>query len=108
MIVEDKNDDNRQVLIIDDMYSGTRNPRIYYDCAPTLTLRAMGGGAKVVIIEDDKDDVGEVKKILNIYPSGGQAGNIYDPEGIAPCLPGFGAGGGGKELKIIEDNKKKR
>ena len=42
------------------------------------------------------------KKVGNIYPSGGQAGDIYHPGHIAPCLPGFGAGGGGKELKILD------
>ena len=41
------------------------------------------------------------KKVGNIYPSGGQAGDVFDPAYIAPCLPGFGAGGGGKELKIL-------
>ena len=42
------------------------------------------------------------KKLFNIYPKGGQAGNVYDANCCAPCLPGFGAGGGGKEMKVLE------
>lgn len=41
------------------------------------------------------------KRLINIYPKNGQAGWIYDSRFIAPCLPGFGAGGGGKELKVV-------
>ena len=26
------------------------------------------------------------KKVGNVYPSGGQAGNVYEPNGISPCL----------------------
>lgn len=49
--------------------------------------------------------VAEPKKLFNIYPKNGQAGNIYDLNCCAPCLPGFGAGGGGKELKVLEGVK---
>lgn len=37
----------------------------------------------------------------NIYPSNGQAGNIYSVDYCSPCVPGFSAGGGGKELKVL-------
>ena len=36
----------------------------------------------------------------NIYESKGQAGTVYDSESCGPCVPGFGAGGGGKEMKV--------
>lgn len=41
------------------------------------------------------------EKVGNIYESGGQAGNVYNSENVAPCVPGFGAGGGGKEMKVL-------
>lgn len=45
----------------------------------------------------------EKPKVLgNIYDSGGQAGNVFDSNRCAPCVPGFGGGGGGKEMKFIE------
>lgn len=37
----------------------------------------------------------------NIYPSNGQAGNVYSVDHCSPCVPGFAAGGGGKELKVL-------
>lgn len=43
--------------------------------------------------------------LCNIYPSNGQAGNIFSVNRCSPCVPGFAAGGGGKELKIITINK---
>ena len=49
-----------------------------------------------------RSEVPPPKKLLNIYPKGGQAGNVYDANCCAPCLPGFGAGGGGKEMKVLE------
>ncbi|MBQ5658017.1 MAG: DNA cytosine methyltransferase [Peptococcaceae bacterium] len=58
-------------------------------------LYAVGGGETV------NSDI-QPLKVGNLYPSGGQAGNVYDANYCAPCLPGFGAGGGGKELKIME------
>lgn len=47
--------------------------------------------------------VGEPEKLFNIYPKNGQAGNVYNENCIAPCVPGFGGGGGGKELKVLHD-----
>lgn len=45
----------------------------------TLT-EAMGkGGGQIPMI-------GELIKVGNIYPSGGQNGNVYDAEGISPTL----------------------
>lgn len=41
------------------------------------------------------------KILFNIYPSNGQAGNIYSPYGISPTLMGYAAGGGGKEVKVL-------
>lgn len=41
-----------------------------------------------------------VVPVGNLYDSKGQAGNVYDSQCSGPCLPGFGAGGGGKELKV--------
>ena len=49
-----------------------------------------------------RSEVPPPKKLFNIYPKGGQAGNVYDANCCAPCLPGFGAGGGGKEMKVLE------
>lgn len=43
------------------------------------------------------------KRLFNIYPNCGQAGNVYDEDCCAPCLPGFGGGGGGKELKLLHN-----
>lgn len=43
------------------------------------------------------------EKLFNIYPNNGQAGNVYNEDKCAPCLPGFGGGGGGKELKVLHD-----
>lgn len=47
--------------------------------------------------------VEEPKKLFNLYPKNGQAGNVYDENCCSPCLPGFGGGGGGKELKVLHD-----
>ena len=61
----------------------------------TVTAVARGESNKIMIDEAPK-------KLFNIYPKGGQAGNVYDANCCAPCLPGFGAGGGGKEMKVLE------
>ena len=45
----------------------------------------------------------EPKKLFNLYEKNGQAGNVYDENHCAPCLPGFGGGGGGKELKVVHN-----
>lgn len=47
------------------------------------------------------NDTYKIKIIGNLYPSGGQAGNIYDADYICPTLMGYAAGGGGKEIKVI-------
>lgn len=41
-----------------------------------------------------------MSKIGNIYKSNGQAGNVYGINDVAPCVPGFSAGGG-KEMKVL-------
>lgn len=41
----------------------------------------------------------------NVYPSGGQAGNIYDPNGVSPTLVTF-TGGGGKQPLVLENEIK--
>ncbi len=64
----------------------------------TVTAVARGESNKIMIDEAPK-------KLFNIYPKGGQAGNVYDANCCAPCLPGFGAGGGGKEMKVLEGLK---
>ena len=61
----------------------------------TVTAVARKESNKIMIDEAPK-------KLFNIYPKGGQAGNVYDANCCAPCLPGFGAGGGGKEMKVLE------
>ena len=61
----------------------------------TVTAVAREESNKIMIDEAPK-------KLFNIYPKGGQAGNVYDANCCAPCLPGFGAGGGGKEMKVLE------
>lgn len=61
----------------------------------TVTAVAREVSNKIMIDEAPK-------KLFNIYPKGGQAGNVYDANCCAPCLPGFGAGGGGKEMKVLE------
>lgn len=61
----------------------------------TVTAVAREKSNKIMIDEAPK-------KLFNIYPKGGQAGNVYDANCCAPCLPGFGAGGGGKEMKVLE------
>ena len=66
-----------------------------------------GGFSYLYMIGDSKESnkimINEApKKLFNIYPKGGQAGNVYDANCCAPCLPGFGAGGGGKEMKVLE------
>ena len=55
-------------------------------------------GTVTAIVEDPK-------KLFNLYEKKGQAGNVYDENSCAPCIPGFGGGGGGKELKILHDLK---
>ena len=62
----------------------------------TVTAVAREKSNKIMIDEAPK-------KLFNIYPKGGQAGNVYDANCCAPCLPGFGAGGGGKEMKVLEE-----
>lgn len=64
----------------------------------TVTAVAREESNKIMIDEAPK-------KLFNIYPKGGQAGNVYDANCCAPCLPGFGAGGGGKEMKVLEGLK---
>ena len=69
--------------------------------APTVkenhgTVTAVARGGNKIMIDEAP------KKLFNIYPKGGQAGNVYDANCCAPCLPGFGAGGGGKEMKVLE------
>lgn len=86
-----------------------------FDVSPTLTANcgSKGSSATVLItnLGDEEMNKGESnkimideapKKLFNIYPKGGQAGNVYDANCCAPCLPGFGAGGGGKEMKVLE------
>ena len=70
--------------------------------APTVKEN-HGTVTAVVMEESNKIMIDEApKKLFNIYPKGGQAGNVYDANCCAPCLPGFGAGGGGKEMKVLE------
>ena len=61
----------------------------------TVTAVARGESNKMIVDEGPE-------KLFNIDPRGGQAGNVYDANCCAPCLPGFGAGGGGKEMKVLE------
>lgn len=52
------------------------------------------------IYSSDGVNPNDAERIGNLYQSGGQAGSVYDSNNCGPCLPGFGAGGGGKELKV--------
>ena len=54
---------------------------------PTLTCNKQEGNRVAV-------------PVGNIYESKGQAGTVCDSESRGPCVPGFGAGGGGKEMKV--------
>ena len=78
--------------------SKTRRGRVGHGVAQTLTTSPQQG----VVIKEDYVIVGKPQKLFNIYPSGGQAGEVYNSDYCAPCLPGFGGGGGGKELKVLE------
>lgn len=48
----------------------------------TLTETMEKGSSQVTIM----DDTYKIIKVGNIYPSGGQNGNVYDTEGISPTL----------------------
>jgi DNA (cytosine-5)-methyltransferase 1 len=71
--------------------STTRRGRVGHGVAQTLTT-----SPQQAVVEPPK-------KLFNIYPNNGQAGNVYDENCCSPCLPGFGGGGGGKEMKIVHD-----
>lgn len=76
---------------------GTNN----YSCSDisyTISANPMSDRGQMVVD-------GKINKVGNLYPSQGQAGNIYDCDGISPCLVGYGSGGGGKEPKIVVEDK---
>ena len=40
------------------------------------------------LTSQDRHGVMKIKKVGNIYPSGGQGGHLYETNGIAPCVTG--------------------
>ena len=70
-------------------------------CTTLTSSMGTGGGYVPMLVEEPK--IEEPKKLFNLYPKNGQAGNVYDENCCSPCLPGFGGGGGEKELKVLHD-----
>lgn len=81
--------------------STTRRGRVQKECSPTLqtgdtvgtvefTVTAASGATNTITTVQKDNDVLEpkIKKIGNIYPSGGQAGKVYDPNGISVTVTG--------------------
>ncbi len=70
------------------MPSKTRaNPnqgRLYDPNGLSPTLGAMQGGNRQPFVTVHK--TGKIIKVGNVYPSGGQNGNVYDEEGISPTI----------------------
>ncbi len=46
------------------------------------------GEPMFTLTSQDRHGVMEIKKVGNIYPSGGQGGHLYETNGIAPCVTG--------------------
>lgn len=46
------------------------------------------GEPMFTLTAQDRHGVMEIKKVGNIYPSGGQGGHLYETNGIAPCVTG--------------------
>lgn len=88
------------------------------DISPTLTANCGDkcSSATVLIAKlgDEEMNKSGIIVLGNYSPSGHDASRIVDENGVAPtvkenhgtvCLPGFGAGGGGKEMKVLEGLK---
>ena len=98
------NSDVRIIVLGNYSPSGHDASRIVDENGVAPTVKENHGTVTAVAREEsNKIMIDEApKKLFNIYPKGGQAGNVYDANCCAPCLPGFGAGGGGKEMKVLE------
>ena len=98
------NKDARIVVLGNYSPSGHDASRIVDENGVAPTVKENHGTVTAVAREEsNKIMIDEApKKLFNIYPKGGQAGNVYDANCCAPCLPWFGAGGGGKEMKVLE------
>jgi DNA-cytosine methyltransferase len=94
---------------------GEKKPREHFN--KSITIRANSGGGAIpnvklkpirvgINIEKDKDQYIETKpvKVCNIYPSGGQNGNVYSDKGKSPTLS---AGQGVKGRGIGSNNAPK-
>jgi len=46
------------------------------------------GEPMFTLTSQDRHGVMKIKKVGNIYPSGGQGGHLYETNGIAPCVTG--------------------
>ena len=98
---------NKSGIIVLGNYSPSRHDasRIVDENGVAPTVKENHGTVTAVAIRESEQmnkTSQTPKKLFNIYPKGGQAGNVYDANCCAPCLPGFGAGGGGKEMKVLE------
>lgn len=98
------NSDVRIIVLGNYSPSGHDASRIVDENGVAPTVKENHGTVTAVAIRESEQmnkTSQTPKKLFNISQSG-QAGNVYDANCCAPCLPGFGAGGGGKEMKVLE------
>ncbi len=81
-------------------------------CITTLRTNYSNGNARIIEINRIQTNV--LKKVENIYPSGGQNGMIYNNDGIAPTLrsgqgiKGHGIGSNNTPKILMEDYRIRR
>lgn len=63
-------------------YQNDQMNRVYSvdGISPTVMTKTGGGRETKILVKD------ELIKVGNVYPSGGQNGNVYDEEGISPTI----------------------
>lgn len=73
--------------------------------APTLT--ATNAETEKYIVDKIEPKTNKLLKLGNIYPKKGQAGEVYDSNGVCSTLVTF-TGGGGKQPIVAQYPKKRR
>jgi len=103
IVIKDILENDAEPIILHNLYGGFKEtkPRVFVGKSPTI--RTAGGGGHIP----------SVVKVGNIYPSGGQNGNVFDVMGKTPSLmAGIGIKGRGigssNSPKISTDGRWRR